>query len=218
MLIDMHVHTTLSACSRLRLADVLSHSRDRGLDGVCITDHDTMAVGRYLQEGLQPNGLLVFFGLEYATPEGDFLLFGPFETIPRHPSARRMLDPVAPAGGVAIAAHPFRRNRPVREYLIREGRCRIVESVNGRNQAAENHAVERWRRQYAFGECAGSDAHTLAELGRVRTRFHRPVTTRTELVSALLNGLCAPEAALGHLPRPAFSHSIPLAHAASHSG
>jgi predicted metal-dependent phosphoesterase TrpH len=195
------VHTTLSACSQLALADVLAHSRHRGLDGVCITDHDTMAVGRYLQEGRQPDGLLVFFGLEYTTPEGDFLLFGPFENLSRHLSARRLLDHVAAAGGVAIAAHPFRRNRPVKECLVREGCCRIVESVNGRNRAAENRAVDRWRRQYAFGVCAGSDAHSLVELGRVKTRFKEPVATRAELVAALKNGLCVPEAVNGEMPR-----------------
>ncbi len=149
MLIDMHVHTTVSACSRLTLAEVLANSRRRGLDGVCITDHDSMAAARCLREGRQPDGLYVFFGLEYATPDGDFLVFGPFEELARRLSARRLLDEVAAAGGVSIAAHPFRHNRPVGEYLVREGCCRVVESVNGRNRAPENQAVEGWRRQYA---------------------------------------------------------------------
>jgi predicted metal-dependent phosphoesterase TrpH len=193
MLIDMHVHTTVSPCSRLTLEDILTHSRRRGLDGVCITDHGSMAAARILREGRQPDGLYVFFGLEYATPEGDFLIIGPFDELAPHLSARRLLDRVAAAGGVAIAAHPFRGGRPVREDLIREGRCRIVESLNGRNKAVENRAVDGWRRRYDFTECAGSDAHCLAELGRVRTRFGQRVETRGQLVRALQRGVCAPE-------------------------
>lgn len=202
MLIDMHVHTTVSLCSRLTLDDILTHSRRRGLDGVCITDHGSMAAARILQEGRQPDGLYVFFGLEYATPEGDFLVLGPFEGLPRQLGAHRLLDRVAEAGGVAIAAHPFRGGRPVREDLIREGRCRIVESLNGRNRAVENRAVDGWRRRYDFTECAGSDAHCLAELGRVRTRFDQRVETRAQLVRALQRGVCAPEAA-DDIPTPA---------------
>jgi predicted metal-dependent phosphoesterase TrpH len=211
MLIDMHVHTTMSACSRLTLAEVLAHSRRRGLDGVCITDHGSMAAAHSLREGRQPDGLHVFFGLEYATPEGDFLVFGPFEELSRHLSARRLLDQVAAAGGVAIAAHPFRRSRPVREYLVREGRCRIVESVNGRNRSAENKAVDGWRRRFDFTECAGSDAHCLAELGRVRTRFQERVETRAQLVRALQRGVYAPEPVGGELAGAALGQSLPWA-------
>jgi predicted metal-dependent phosphoesterase TrpH len=210
MLIDMHVHTTVSPCSRLTLEDILTHSRRRGLDGVCITDHESMAGARALREGRQPDGLYVFFGFEYATPEGDFLIFGPFEELPRQLGARRLLDQVAAAGGVAIAAHPFRGGRPVREDLIREGRCRIVESLNGRNRAAENRAVDGWRRRYDFTECAGSDAHCLAELGRVRTRFQERVETRGQLVRALQRGVCMPEPADG-IPAPgALGHCLAL--------
>ncbi|MGD8542798.1 MAG: PHP-associated domain-containing protein [Desulfobacteraceae bacterium] len=202
MLIDMHVHTTVSPCSRLTLEDILTHSRRRGLDGVCITDHESMAAAHSLREGRQPDGLYVFFGLEYATPEGDFLIIGPFDELAPHLSARRLLDRVAAAGGVAIAAHPFRGGRPVREELIREGRCRIVESLNGRNKAAENRAVEGWRRRYDFTECAGSDAHCLAELGQVRTRFDQRIETRAQLVQALQTGMCSPEPA-NFIPAPA---------------
>jgi predicted metal-dependent phosphoesterase TrpH len=195
MLIDMHVHTTVSVCSRLTLEDILTHSRRRGLDGVCITDHESMAAARSLREGRQADGLFVFFGLEYATPEGDFLIIGPFDELAPRLSARRLLDRVAAAGGVAIAAHPFRGGRPFSEDLIREGRCRIVESFNGRNRAFENRAVDGWRWRYEFAECAGSDAHCLAELGRVRTRFRQRVETRGQLVRALQSGGYAPEPA-----------------------
>ncbi|MDM8549992.1 PHP domain-containing protein [Desulfobacterales bacterium HSG2] len=193
MLFDIHVHTTISSCSQLKIDAILKHAKNRGLDGVCITDHQTMEIRRYLSEGIQGNGLCVLFGMEYSTPDGDFLLFGPFEDIPPDLNAVQMFEVVARRGGAAIAAHPFRTKRPVREYVIREGFCHVVESFNGRNTDAENLRVDSWRQKYVFAESGGSDAHTLEELGRVRTGFAIPVRSRADIVFALRNGLCYPD-------------------------
>jgi hypothetical protein len=53
---------------------------------------------------------------------------------------------------------------------------------------------------------ACSDAHSLAELGRVRTRFQERVETREQLVRALQRGACAPEPAGGDLARAALGY------------
>ncbi len=193
MLFDIHVHTKISPCSDLYVADVLKQARACGLDGVCITDHQTMEIRRHLREGIQDDGLCVVFGIEYATAHGDFLLFGPFENISLDLSAIELLNQVRQAGGVAIAAHPFRSDRPVSEHLVREGFCRVVESVNGRNTPIENLQVEKWRKELSLTCCGGSDAHTLDELGTVGTRFSIPVRSRNDLIFAFKNGLCHPE-------------------------
>ena len=193
MLFDIHVHTKISPCSDLYVADVLKQARACGLDGVCITDHQTMEIRRHLREGIQDDGLCVVFGIEYATAYGDFLLFGPFENISLDLSAIELLNQVRQAGGVAIAAHPFRSDRPVSEHLVREGFCRVVESVNGRNTPIENLQVEKWRKELSLTCCGGSDAHTLDELGTVGTRFSTPVRSRIDLIFAFKNGLCHPE-------------------------
>lgn len=193
MLFDIHVHTNISPCSAIEIEDALKQARACGLDGVCITDHQTMEIRRHLREGIQDDGLCVVFGIEYATDQGDFLLFGPFENIPQGLPAIELLDQVKQAGGVAIAAHPFRSNRPVSEHLVREGFCRVVESVNGRNTPFENLQVEKWRKELSLTCCGGSDAHSLDELGTVGTRFSIPVRSRADLILAFKNGLCHPE-------------------------
>lgn len=184
---DLHTHTTLSDCSRLNLQELLNSAQAKGLDGVCITDHETMDVRHHLQEGIQPNGLCVIFGMEYATPDGDFLLFGPFEEIPQGLSAPELLEQVEQAE-VAVAAHPFRSGRPTREYLVRDGLCRIVEGVNGRNRPSENASTCSWRKRYDINLVGGSDAHSLDELGRVTTRFTSPIRSRGDLIEALKKG------------------------------
>ncbi len=115
MLFDLHVHTTVSPCSKLHVGDILKHARTFGLDGVCITDHGTMEAGQHFKEGIQEDGLCVLLGMEYSTLSGDFLLFGPFEELLPGFSDTELLEIVEQAGGVAVAAHPFRTRSSVRE-------------------------------------------------------------------------------------------------------
>ena len=188
MLFDLHVHTTLSPCSQLRLDQILSQAHKRGLDGVCITDHHTMDVCHSIPEGILGNGLIVIFGMEYSTSRGDFLIFGPFEELPPGLPAQLLLKHVERSGGVAIAAHPFRSRRPTDENLIKKKMCRIVEGVNGRNTHHENESVLGWQKKYSVAQVGGSDAHSLEELGTVHTAFTTPIHSRIDLVSALRQG------------------------------
>jgi predicted metal-dependent phosphoesterase TrpH len=190
MQFDLHVHTTLSPCSHLQIDEILTHAKAFGLDGVCITDHETMEIRKHLREGIQQNGLCVIFGMEYSTSDGDFLLFGPFERIAPGLPAGQLLHMAAQSGGIAVAAHPFRQGRSVSEFVLRQGLCEVVESVNGRNSESENLRVSFWRKQYRFTECGGSDAHSLAELGKAKTEFSVPIRSRAELVAALRKGCC----------------------------
>ena len=103
MRFDIHVHSTISPCSELRLEEILAHSRARKLDGVCITDHQRMEAAQHLTEGIQPDGLCVIVGLEYTTPDGDFLVFGPFDGISQGFTAPELLTLVHERGGVAVA-------------------------------------------------------------------------------------------------------------------
>lgn len=201
MLFDLHVHTALSPCSNLNIDDIVGLALNRGLDGVCITDHHTMDVRHLLTEGIQKNGLCVLFGMEYSTPEGDFLIFGPFEDLAPDLDADLLLSIVRDRCGAAVAAHPFRKARPVDERLIRDGLCRGVECVNGRNSSHENSAVADWVQRYRLTRCGGSDAHTLNELGTFATRFLVPVQSRADLIKALDQGLCRPEVPAGQAPR-----------------
>lgn len=192
MLFDLHIHTTISPCSKLDIQDILAWSRSLGLDGVCLTDHDTMTARNLVREGLQPDGLCVIIGMEYATPSGDFLIFGPFEKLPPGLPAVELLDIVEKNSGAAVAAHPFRKGRATSEYVFQEGRCRLAERINGRNPELANLQAATLSRRYAVAETGGSDAHSLSELGRVVTRFHSPIRNRADLIAELRAGRCEP--------------------------
>lgn len=194
MLFDLHVHTDISPCSELRLSEILDRARGLGLDGVCITDHDTMAARALVADGLQPDGLCIVVGMEYATPQGDFLLFGPFEDLKPGLTGREVLRLVQDRDGAAIGAHPFRPNRSVDETLVIEGLCPTLEALNGRNTPRANQDAFILGEQYGAHLTGGSDAHTLAELGRFATRFEMPVRGNSDLIAAIRAGVCRPEA------------------------
>lgn len=196
MRFDLHVHTDISPCSRLPLEDILAHARSMGLDGVCLTDHDTMEATARVTEGPQADGLVVLVGMEYTTPQGDFLIFGttgrPLNILPLRLTAPEMLFQVRRCGGVAVAAHPFRGGRGVDEALFSSGLCTAMESLNGRNSPLDNDMTQMLRARYSPVETGGSDAHSLGELGRMVTVFDDPIVTRDDLVRAIASGRCRP--------------------------
>ncbi len=182
MLIDMHIHTSYSPCSVIDLPQLLQRVQKAGLDGICITDHDTIAAKRVLRNN---PGLGVIVGIEYTTAHGDFLVFGPIDYIPGQMNAKHLLRWVQREGGVAIAAHPFRKYRPVEPCFLYESK--IIESVNGRNLPNENELCKKWLRQYGNGvkEIGGSDAHTIEEIGQVVTVFKNNVYDVDDLIREL---------------------------------
>ena len=112
MLIDMHMHEmTFSKDSFLRLDEMVRIAKEKGLDAICITDHDSMGLKDYAAEYTKMTGFPVFVGIEYFSLQGDIVAFGideyPNERIP----AQDFIDLVKEQGGVCFAAHPFRNNR-----------------------------------------------------------------------------------------------------------
>jgi predicted metal-dependent phosphoesterase TrpH len=177
----------------MNIRDIISLAKERGLDGVCITDHDTMDIRHELTEGIQANGLWVIFGMEYSTPQGDFLVFSPTHRIAPRLSASQLLRSIKDQDGVAVAAHPFRSGRSVSEQVIRMGLCNVVEGINGRNTPEENAAVKQWMNRYDLVQCGGSDAHQPEEIATFATRFLSPIRSRVDLIRALASGQCRPE-------------------------
>jgi hypothetical protein len=208
MLFDLHVHSNISPCSNLPLQDIVCHAQGKGLDGVCITDHDTMAARQLIAEGVQKNGLVVIIGQEYTTRQGDFLLFGPYEDLPLGLSAKKVLSHVRTTGGAAIGAHPFRNGRSVDRDLIRSGLCPIIEQENGRNSVWENTQTKTWLRRYPLIPVAGSDAHSLEELGRYPVCFRSPIQSRWDLISALNSGQGIPVHAAQEKISPSLAYCV----------
>jgi len=192
MKIDLHIHSEISSCGHQTLDEIILAAARQGIDGVCITDHDSMAALKQVKEGVQSNGIYLFVGMEYTTTEGDFLIFGDFKDIPLNMAARDLVSYVEKREGALVAAHPFRKKRAVAEYLILDAHVKIVESVNGRNSDFENQFFHFWAQHRDLTFSGGSDAHTPQEIGKVVTEFSNRVTSRKQLIDELRAGNCQP--------------------------
>ena len=66
MLIDMHIHeSTCSADSQMTLEEIVATAKERGLDAICITDHDSMGLKERAEAYSREVGFPIFVGVEY---------------------------------------------------------------------------------------------------------------------------------------------------------
>lgn len=64
MLVDMHLHEcTYSSDSKISLEEIVTTARGRGLDAVCITDHDSMGLREYATEYSHRTGFPILWVL-----------------------------------------------------------------------------------------------------------------------------------------------------------
>ncbi|MEE8167825.1 MAG: PHP domain-containing protein [Candidatus Hydrothermarchaeales archaeon] len=169
MKIDLHVHSKYSKDCWLELKDLLKVAQTR-LDAIAITDHDTIRGGlearRLVEEGEAE--IKVIVGAEIKTNKGEVMGYGLEEEI----AARdfwEVVDAIREQGGIVGVSHPFDSIRP---HSLKPGKDILqgidtVEVFNSRcilasfNEKAMKFAIEN-----NLGMTAGSDAHTLQEIGR----------------------------------------------------
>ena len=111
MIIDTHLHErTFSGDSKMNLLEMVAEAKRKGLDGICITDHDKIGLTQYAAKVAEQEHFPIFVGVEYLACEGDIVAFGIDELPAPHLMAQEFLDYVAERGGVCISAHPYRAN------------------------------------------------------------------------------------------------------------
>ncbi len=103
--IDLHVHTCYSGDCATLLEEVISYSKRKGLNGVAITDHNTVEGALKLLK-MKNTGLLIIPGIEVSTKRGHILGINITTQIPKGLDADETVDRIHEAGGIAVAAHP----------------------------------------------------------------------------------------------------------------
>ena len=187
MLIDLHCHTRpLSSCSALGPDELVHIAAERGLDGICLTEHDRAWDGAELAELRARANLPIFSGVELTTDMGHVLAFG-LETSGFSPIAREVFAAAEAAGAVLFLAHPARDGLLRVTYETVEFFA-SVESLNGSDSRLQNMAASGLAKGFRLPGIGGSDAHTVAEVGRAATRFDEQIVTDRELLQALKSG------------------------------
>ena len=143
---DLHGHTEHSD-GRWSVADFLDHARNRGLDFVTITDHNTTS-GQPWAEALADDELLVMCGIEVTTLFGHCLALGAREWVDwRIKDGQTMTaraEAIMAAGHTFVIAHPMAEGHPWCAGChwqfadVFPGPARLVEIWNGPWDPAKN--------------------------------------------------------------------------------
>ncbi len=186
--VDLHSHTHASYDCLNQPADVIAAAREAGLHRIAITDHDR------IEGALEAHALagdLVIVGEEVRTAEG-LDLIGLFlsEWIPPGGTFPEVAEAIRRQGGIVYLPHPFDRHRGASETFL-EGMLEHLDAVEGLNArvhgGGRNRRAREWAGRHGLPVGAGSDAHLLTEIGRVRVRLP-PFEDAVGLLRSLATG------------------------------
>lgn len=170
-LIDMHAHSSnLSRDSGVSVDDLIAQAKRRGLDAICLTEHNALWPDAQVRELSERHAFTVLPGMELGTDVGHVLVFG----LPRyHPELleiEQLRRIVTAEGGVAVQAHPM-RYRPGRQPGWEEMRRWFdgVEVVNGDHSDTVGGYHHTQAVDLGLAPVGGSDAHSRQAVGRVAT-------------------------------------------------
>jgi predicted metal-dependent phosphoesterase TrpH len=165
--LDLHIHTRASRDCLSDYADVVATARACGLDRIAITDHNEIE-GAFRTRDLDPE--LVIVGEEVRTAEGvDVTGLFVGEKIPKGTSAIETAQAIREQGGLVYVPHPFAGGKGLGEKVLAaiEPWVDIVEVFNARvHRPLLNERARHWAEERGLPGGAGSDAHTLREIGR----------------------------------------------------
>ena len=165
--IDMHLHTSRSFDCLNDPERVIEAANERGIGRICVTDHNEIATALLLKERY-PDRVIV--GEEVKTEERvDVIGLYIEEAIPKGTPARRTCDLIHEQGGLVYMPHPYAGGKGGGGRLLDQlaDVIDIVEVFNARLHRAElNQRAQNWATAHRLPCGAGSDAHTIAEIGR----------------------------------------------------
>lgn len=170
--VEFHCHSMYSKDSLSRPRKLVEAARRAGLDRLVITDHNSIGGAQETQR-IAPE--LVIVGEEILTSRGELLAVFVHEEIPAGLEPREAISRLRAQGAFISVSHPF--------DLIRNGHWEqhdllqilpfvdAIEIFNARcMDMRPNLAAQEFARKYNMAGTAGSDAHTIREVGRAALR------------------------------------------------
>lgn len=154
------------------LEPIIDHCLNTGINCLAISDHNTIAGALKLQK-IAPFKVIV--AEEIKTSMGELMGLFIREEVPKGLSPEKTIAQIRKQGGLVGVPHPFGRQLPL---PLRGGRRNllspdilpqvdIIEIFNSRNPFPNSSSkARRLAQDYGLAVSAGSDAHTLAEIGR----------------------------------------------------
>jgi predicted metal-dependent phosphoesterase TrpH len=192
--VDMHCHTRLSKDSLNDPRKLVETAAERGIGALCVTDHNALANSLALSKmpGLP---IRVIPSEEVKTSEGEIIGYFLSELVPKGLSPEETVKRIKGQGGLVGVPHPFdsmragsRLKTPALDRLVSAGLVDILEVFNARAaKSTDNDAARKYALRHGLPMSAGSDAHTLVEVGRAYVEM-ADFTTPAEFLANLRGG------------------------------
>jgi predicted metal-dependent phosphoesterase TrpH len=187
--IDLHLHTRGSGDSLSNPDRILARAESLGIGRIAITDHDRLGVALEFAARYPDR---VIPGEEVRTAEGiDVIGLYLSEEIPRGTPAIECCRRIRDQGGISLLPHPYAGGKggggKFAELLAPE--VNIVEVFNARLLSREsNRKAEDLARRHGRLRSAGSDAHTVGEIGNAWVELPWHENDPAALLEALAQG------------------------------
>ena len=191
--IDLHVHTCYSHDGITTLEEVVANSKRRGLDGVAVTDHGTLA-GAFRLIKANARGLIVIPGMEIETLRGHVLALNVTTPIPPKISASEAIQKIHEAGGIAVACHPTAIYKMGwHPQTFSASKIDAIEVVNSATFPffISTRLSRSLAKRFNLPQTAGSDSHLPQTIGMAYTLIDADPEVG-EIVQAIKKGATVP--------------------------
>ena len=184
--IDFHIHSNFSYDSLLSPKRIVRIAEKRGLDGIAITDHDTIKGA--LEASKLNSSLYVIIGSEIETEIGDVIgLFLNEEITSKH--FDEVVSEIKSQDGLVVLPHPYKKIKHIPNELI--SKVDLIETLNGRLSPELNYKAQTLAKNNEMPIIGGSDAHISMSIGSVKTIFNcekHPIQNVEDIKRLLLKG------------------------------
>jgi len=150
------------------LEQIVERCLELDINCIAVADHNTIAGALKLRE-IAP--FKVIIAEEVLTPVGEIMGLFLSKSVPRGLSPRETISRIRSQGGLVGIPHPFGRSLPwnINPLTSTEilSQVDIIETFNSRTPFSNSNA-KAWKlaKEHGKAASAGSDAHTLGEIGR----------------------------------------------------
>jgi len=165
---DLHIHTCYSVDCLTPLEKIVERCLERGINCVAVADHNTIAGALKLTE-IAPFKVIV--AEEVLTPVGEIMGLFLSEKVAQGLSPQETISRIRSQGGLVAIPHPFGRSLPWRANPLTSpellSQVDIIETFNSRTPFSSGNAMaSKLAKEQGRAASAGSDAHTLGEIGQ----------------------------------------------------
>jgi len=158
--VDMHLHSCFSNDGMGTPQDLIKSLKKRGIQGMALTDHNTISGYRTVQQ-VVPNDFLIIPSVEISTADGHLLAINVTETIQAGLSVEETVERIIDAGGEPIVPHLFRLLSGIKKDKLKRIQTKIsaIEVFNGCSVPNTNLKTAKVAHALSLGGTGGSDSH-----------------------------------------------------------